>query len=73
MLFHANADDNYPYRIRILWKIGDTINDWDQKCIWAIETYGLPGVKYITHLTEDYMDFCFKNEKDAVHFGLVCQ
>ena len=39
-------------------------------CIWAMEQFGLPGDKYTTHPTENYMDFYFQNEKDAIHFSL---
>jgi len=49
---------------------GDTISDWDETCIWAIEQFDLPGGKFYTHMTEDYMDFIFKDEKDAIHFSL---
>lgn len=65
-------DTKFKYSVRIDWKKGDTINDWDQKCIWAIETYGLPGKKYTTFLSEEYMEFIFKSEKDAIHFSLAC-
>jgi hypothetical protein len=49
---------------------GDTISDWDETCIWAMKVYGLPGDKFYTHMTEDYMDFIFKDECDAIHFSL---
>jgi|LakMenE18May11ns_1017448.scaffolds.fasta_scaffold9950624_7 hypothetical protein len=65
-------DTKYKYTVNIPWKYGDTISNWDEKCIFAIETFGLPGLKYITHLTEDSMDFIFMEEKDAIHFSLVC-
>ena len=67
------TDKEYPYMIRVAWKNGDTVSDWDEKCIWAIENFGLPGNKYITDLNERYMDFLFKDSQDAVHFSLVCQ
>jgi hypothetical protein len=57
-------------RVRIPWKKGDTINNWDETCAWAMEQYGLPGDKFTTHPTEDYMDFYFDNECDAIHFEL---
>jgi len=74
MLFHFNKDtNNFPYTIRIPWRIGDTVQRWDETCAWAIETFGLPGDKFITHPTEDYMDFMFRTSEDAVHFSLVCE
>jgi hypothetical protein len=58
-------------RVRISWKKGDII-DWNETCAWAIEQFGLPGDKFEAHATEDYMDFYFKDERDAIHFSLVC-
>ena len=57
-------------RVCIPWMNGDTVSDWDETCIWAIDQFGLPGEKFYTHMTEDYMDFIFKDEKDAIHFSL---
>ena len=57
-------------RIRIPWKTNHDIPTWNQKCAWAVETFGLPGDKFDTHATEDYMDFYFKDERDAIHFEL---
>jgi len=59
-------------RVRISWMIGDTISDWNDTCARAIELFGLPGDKFTTHLTTDYMDFIFKDEKDAILFELSC-
>lgn len=61
----------YPHCVRIYWKNGDTISGWDEKCCWALEQFGLPGDKFITHVCEDFMDFMFKDSKDATHFSLV--
>lgn len=57
-------------RVRIPWKKGDTITSWNETCVWAIEHFGLPGDNYKTHLTQDYMDFYFYKEQDAIHFSL---
>ena len=57
-------------KVRIPWKKRDTINSWDETCIWAMEKFGLPGGKYTTHPTENYMDFYFQDEKDAIYFSL---
>lgn len=58
-------------RVRISWKKGDII-DWNETCAWVVEQFGLPGDKFETHATEDYMDFYFKDEKDAILFELTC-
>ena len=57
-------------RIRIPWQTNHDIPTWNQKCAWAVETFGLPGDKFDTHAPEDYMDFYFKDERDAIHFEL---
>ena len=57
-------------KVCIPWMKGDTVSDWDATCIWAIDQFGLPGDKFYTHMTEDYMDFIFDNERDAIHFSL---
>lgn len=71
MIFHFRADEEFKYKIRIPWQIGDTINNWDETCAWAVETFGLPGDKFITQPTLEYMDFFFKDSTDAIHFSLV--
>ena len=58
------------YKVSIPWRKGDTVNDWDVTCAWAIEQFGLPGGKYTAHPTADNMDFMFVDEKDAMHFSL---
>jgi len=73
MIFHANKDNNYQYTVRIPWKLSDTVSSWDDTCVWAIEHFGLPGDRFITHPTEEFMDFMFKNREDAVYFSLVCE
>jgi len=42
---------------------------WDQITRSIIERFGLPGDKYTTELTDSYMNFLFKDERE----GLVCQ
>ena len=59
-------------KVRIPWKIGDTVTDWNEVCARAIELFGLPGNKFTTHLTEDHLDFIFNDEKDAILFELSC-
>jgi hypothetical protein len=58
-------------RVRIPWQIGHDIHHWNRTCVWAVMKFGLPGDKYVTHATEDYMDFYFKDERDAIIFELM--
>jgi hypothetical protein len=52
--------------VRVEWKAGDGIPIWDEKCISVLERFGLPGGKYQTELTADYMIFNFVDPEDAV-------
>ena len=36
--------------------------------IYAVETFGLPGERFETHANEEWMDFEFRNEYDALIF-----
>jgi hypothetical protein len=61
----------FNHTIRISWKHGDEISNWNEKCVYALENFGLPGDRFITHCNEDYMEFIFKKEVDAIHFALA--
>jgi|688.fasta_scaffold1201610_2 hypothetical protein len=53
--------------VELKWEKGkDTTYFWNQACAWAVENFGLPGEKYVTHPSTDHMLFLFKNEKDAI-------
>jgi hypothetical protein len=53
--------------VQLKWEKGkDTAYFWNEACAWAIEQFGLPGQNYVTHPTENHMDFLFKHEKDAI-------
>ena len=58
-------------RVRIPWQIGHDIHQWNRTCVWAVEQFGLPGDRYETHATEEYMEFYFKDERDAIIFELT--
>jgi hypothetical protein len=38
---------------------------WNELCSNVIEVFGLPGTRFVSRPTADYMDFTFKNQKDA--------
>ena len=42
---------------------------WNQATSAILEHFGLPGDKYTTELTADYMKFLFKDDRE----GLMCQ
>jgi hypothetical protein len=43
---------------------------WDDVVAWCLEQYGVPGKRFMTTATSDYMDFMFEDSRDAVHFSL---
>ena len=65
-------DTEFKHIVKVYWKTGDNLSAWDEKCIYAIETFGLPGYKFITHFEQNYIEFIFKDEVDAIHFNLAC-
>ena len=67
---HALKTHKNWHLVTIPWRLGDTEQKWNETCAWAIEQFGLPGEKYVTHPTKDYMEFLFKNEQDAIMFSL---
>ena len=65
---------NDEYVVHIKWD-NDADHDkaqeyWNDTCIWAIENFGLPGHRFATKATQDYIDFYFQDEKDALLFSL---
>jgi hypothetical protein len=59
------------YKVKIVWKLGeDNSTWWNQAAIWIIEEYGLPGDRYSTELTEDYLIYKFLVQEDAAMTAL---
>jgi len=58
-------------RVRISWETNNKYSTWNETCAWAIEKFGLPGDRFSTRATEEYMDFYFKDERDAILFQLA--
>jgi len=57
--------------VRIYWKREyDNNTMWNEVCAWAIEYFGLPGERFTTHANVNYMEFVFKNSKDALMMSL---
>ena len=61
-----------PTVIRIPWNQSGTGRNWNDITAWALENFGLPGDRFTTHPTEDFMDFIFYDPKDATLFALRC-
>jgi hypothetical protein len=58
-------------RVRIPWQVNHDIHQWNKTCVWAVVHFGLPGDRYETHATEEYLDFYFFDERDAIIFELT--
>jgi hypothetical protein len=63
-------NNKFPYTVKISWRLGDDVNRWDKICADCVESYGLPGDKFITSVSAENMSFYFKDEKDALWFRL---
>jgi len=57
----------YKYTVRVDWS-----SNWNETCATAVELFGLPGDRFLTHAELSYMNFMFKYEADAIHFSLAC-
>jgi hypothetical protein len=61
-------DKGYTHAVRLPWT-GQSSYWWNEACADVMDVFGLPGDRFTSHPTADYMDFYFKSEKDA----LLCQ
>lgn len=50
--------------IRVPWN-GQAEYWWNETCADIMEVFGLPGDRFTSHPTPNYMDFHFKSIKDA--------
>lgn len=55
--------------IKIPWD--STTAHWPAKCVRIIESFGLPGGKYITRMGDEYMIFSFTEPEDALMAKLI--
>lgn len=68
---HILKSPEFSHPVTVRWGRGpDSTDYWDQLCIYAIEQFGLPGQRYITDITADYMTWAFKSDQDALIFKL---
>jgi len=60
----------FDYEVKV--KYHDEVNDsvyWNETCAMVVETFGLPGDRYMYRPRADYMVFEFESKHDA----LLCQ
>lgn len=64
-------DPEFAHPVSIMWGPGAESEDaWNDISIWCVETYGLPGDRYITDLSAEHMTWFFKADQDAVFMKL---
>lgn len=66
-----HRDVKYPYTVRLDWESNPNMNHWNEICAWTIEHMGLPGDKYRTEITADYMVWNFISQTDQLIFTLA--
>ena len=52
------------------WRQGDYTELWNHRMANVVELFGLPGDRYVTEITEDYMTFWFRDANDALMFKM---
>lgn len=55
--------------VRVGWNLNSP-TPWNEVTARALEVFGLPGDRYITHLTQDFMEYHFRDPHDATLFLL---
>lgn len=59
-----------PTIVCLTWELLDNMENWNDACVWTMEQFGLPGERFQTELTEDWMKFKFCNPHDATIMAL---
>lgn len=59
-------DSQTRYPVKHYWNHDDTRERWDHMCVWVVEHFGLPGARYTTELSQDWMTWYFNNEQDQL-------
>ena len=55
--------------VRVGWNLNSP-TPWNEVTARALEVFGLPGDRYVTHLTQDYLEYHFRDPHDATLFVL---
>ena len=51
--------------VKIYWREGDTIREWNEDMAWLTDQFGLPGHNWHANVTTDWMEITFQHEVDA--------
>ena len=64
-------EPRFPYPVTIMWGPGaENETQWNDISIWCVETFGLPGDRYITDISTEHMTWFFRQDQDAVFMKL---
>lgn len=64
-------DPDFSHGAHLAWgRPYDTITKWDSLATWGIETFGLPGDRYITEINVNEMVWWFRDPQDRLLFVL---
>lgn len=64
-------EPGYEWPVTILWGAGaENETQWNDISVWCIETFGLPGDRYITDISTEHMTWFFRSDQDAVFMKL---
>jgi hypothetical protein len=64
-------DLDYPHGARIQWgRHFSSEYQWDEIATWGLETFGLPGDRYITDVNVNDMTWWFSDPRDQTLFVL---
>lgn len=67
----ANFSAGFVHGARIKWgRSYDSIIKWDEVATWGLETFGLPGDRYVTEVTINEMIWWFREPADQILFTL---
>ena len=58
----------FPHRVRLTWERN---HKWNLICAWALEHFGLPGDRFMTGPTENFMDWYFRSQDDKILFVIA--
>jgi hypothetical protein len=64
-------ESEYSHSVTILWGAGaENETQWNDIAVWCMETFGLPGDRYVTDISSEHMTWFFRVQQDAVFMRL---
>lgn len=69
---YSKQDLEFPYAAHMHWDDVLMVDEsWSELCARGIEVFGLPGDRYMTHVSENYMSWHFRDQHDLCLFLLA--